>query len=1683
MRAFFTFKCLLFALLLALAGAALPARAQTMSSYGNEWINFSQQYHKISVSREGMYRLDHSYLSAAGLAGADPRNLQVFRRGRQVAVWVQGQDDGRLDSGDYLEFFGQKNDGLTDRELYRNPAADKVHDYYSMYTDTAAYFLTLHPSQPGKRMALQPAVPTNLSPESWHWQTRLALVVSHYSRGIAYSDSQQPFGDKAEGFFSDFFGALAGGGGIRNPSTFAVDSLLNMETSGPAPVIELALAGSYYAPPKVQVSVVNGSTERILDSNIQFEPFGNVKLRYPLQFTDIGADGRLLVRVRVITAVPVNGAADLVRLAYIRVRYPRKNILTNGRDLYVSLADSNKATPSYMVFTGAAANAVAYDVTDPTNVVRAESQAAGAQRGLVLTPGAGRQRRFLVSAANKFFVPAPALKRNFRRIDPAKSAYVIISNKQLSKPAGEYPNPVRAYADYRASAAGGGHDTLLVYSDQLYDLFHYGDRSATAVRRLMLYLLANGNPQYLFLLGKGVEPDFAGGGFRRNPGAFAVFDLVPTGGAPGSDVLFTTDFQRNSFVPRVATGRVAAMNALEVGSYLDKVKMHEATPQNAEWRKDLLHLGGGTDAGQQQLFRNFLKNYENIAEAPLFGARVQTISRQTSANAVEFINLSEQVNQGLSLITFFGHSSPSGSDIDFGYVSNPVNNYNNLGKYPMILLNGCFSGNNFSAVPASQRSFGEDWILTPRKGAIAFLAHAAFGFTSQLNTYSRNLYQIAFSDPAFYGKPIGLISREAVRRMAGSSNDLLASTALEMVLQGDPAVIVAGPEKPDYALKQNFSLRSFQFGENVTAATDSFQVVIPVRNLGKASQDSFHVRVTRNGLVMKSKQKYAPVLYQDTIFFTFNLAEGRVAGENNFSVSLDPDNQIDELDEANNTMQLTINLPSSGARPLFPLEYAIVAGPEVQLLGQATNLLQANRLYYFELDTTRTFNSPAKKYQEVDAGPYPAVTFSLLPAAAPRDSVVYYWRFRLKDQQAASDTIWGQSSFRHIPGSAPGWSQSQYGQFTKAQGENIALNPQNRQWEFSPASKNLQLRAAGAQLQAGYPPYGILVNGSLNFGGDCQLGRPNFLVTVISDKTLDAHRMPAAFPSVCGLAGSFYHFYDLQQPSNREYMRRFLEAVPKGYYVALVSVGNVPFNDFSQAQKDAFRALGSKMIDSVQTGYPFALVGQKGVTIGSVQELGYNPNDPLPPQLQTVDINANIIARGVRGTITSTLIGPATSWGSLQHLVRRNGAGNDRYRLQVLGYDLQMKNPTLLQDQVQNRVQDLSAIDAGQYPYLQLSLQVSDTLDRTAPQLKEWLVTYQGVPEGVVRADLVGVEQYANLSAQAAKGKIDVRYAFQNISGLDFADSLLVRLSVVGTAIAKEMKVAALKKGEVAYIPYTFATHQLKGRYTLRLSVNPLLNNPSLQPEQYYFNNTLDVPFTYDTNLPPVLDVVFDGRHIMAGDIVSPSPEISMTLKDEDQYSFIQDPGNLEVYLQLPGSTDFTPVDLNGSNIQFTPATKDRDFRLVYKPDKLADGLYTLRVQGKDTGNNRSGFEPYSIPFEVVNESSVTHFYPYPNPFSSKTRFVFTLTGSTIPEKMKIQIMTVTGKVVREIMQEELGPLKIGNNISDFAWDGTDEFGDKLGNGVYLYRVVMPDTDDFKHRHTTGDKAFKKDFGKIYILR
>jgi flagellar hook assembly protein FlgD len=146
--------------------------------------------------------------------------------------------------------------------------------------------------------------------------------------------------------------------------------------------------------------------------------------------------------------------------------------------------------------------------------------------------------------------------------------------------------------------------------------------------------------------------------------------------------------------------------------------------------------------------------------------------------------------------------------------------------------------------------------------------------------------------------------------------------------------------------------------------------------------------------------------------------------------------------------------------------------------------------------------------------------------------------------------------------------------------------------------------------------------------------------------------------------------------------------------------------------------------------------------------------------------------------------------------------------------------------------------------------------------------------------------------------------------------------------------------------------------------------------------------------------------------------------------------------------------------------------------------MYGLLVQARDKSGNSSGKMDYRIDFEVITRPTITEILNYPNPFSSSTQFVFTLTGTEVPDEMKIQIMTVGGRVVREIMGYELGMLHIGRNITDYRWNGTDEFGDPLANGVYLYRVVARlNGQDLEVMHSGADVYIEKGFGKMVIIR
>ncbi len=127
----------------------------------------------------------------------------------------------------------------------------------------------------------------------------------------------------------------------------------------------------------------------------------------------------------------------------------------------------------------------------------------------------------------------------------------------------------------------------------------------------------------------------------------------------------------------------------------------------------------------------------------------------------------------------------------------------------------------------------------------------------------------------------------------------------------------------------------------------------------------------------------------------------------------------------------------------------------------------------------------------------------------------------------------------------------------------------------------------------------------------------------------------------------------------------------------------------------------------------------------------------------------------------------------------------------------------------------------------------------------------------------------------------------------------------------------------------------------------------------------------------------------------------------------------------------------------------------VYFPYRnLAVGLHTITFKAWDVYNNPITAE---IQFVVVGDESITlsHVLNYPNPFVSYTEFWFSHNRPFEPLEVQVQVMTITGKIVWTKNQTVTTDGFLSREIT---WDGKDDFGDKIGKGVYVYKLTVKST-------------------------
>ena len=1695
--------------------------------YNNEWIDYNKTYYKFKVGITGLYRINQTALPA-DIASTPAQSFQLWRNGKEIVLYTSVAT-GSLPSNGFIEFWGEMNDGVADKVLYKNPTY-QVSDKYSLQTDTAAFFLTVNTTSSNLRYAdvANNVAANTLTPEASFLHTQQFFFKEQINRG--YGDN---VGERVTSSTFDI-GEGWSTADIRQttPYNFSATNLFPA-ASGATPTLTLAVTGVSYNSRTVSLKM-NGTA--YINNQVLFENSMPPGYSYGAETSKIFTNASNSIPLTAISnnsnsfTIEINAPNDntnRIVAHYVSLTYPRLFNFANSSNFSFILPASTNISGTYIEIANfnSTSAPVLYDITNNKRFVAVVNNGlikfalpfSSLQRDFILVSQDASAINTITSFTSKNFI-------NFSTI-PNQANYLIVSNKLLGINSG---GSVDLYRQYRASALGGSFNAKIYDIDELVDQFAFGiKKHPLSIKNFVRFAKQNFAvaPSHLFMIGKAVAYDE----YRNfeNTTFADRLNLVPTFGWPASDMLLTSP--ASIVAPLVMTGRISAVSSQEVNTYLQKVKEYEAQAQNniqsisnKLWMKQAVNVAGSNDAAIEQQLIYYLNGYKNIIKDTLFGANVIDFNTQATGGGATpaVINyLKTLFSSGISLLTYFGHSAASQLDYN---LNNPYD-YENLGKYPMFLLNGCNAGNFFDYDTSRLNnitSFSEKFVFAQQHGAIGVIASTHFGLTGYLDTYSTNFYQ-SLTKTNGYKNFVGKNMIDAIVPLLG---DYMPQRmhAEQFLLHGDPAIKIYAHDKPDFVVEdQTVSIAP----STLSVADTKFTLKTLIYNIGKAqaarannSGDSLQVTIKwqhGDGSTDYLYRKFIKpsIRFADSIVLDVPIVPTRDNGNNCITVILDSLNQYDELSKSNNTITKCFFIFDNDLKPVYPYTFAITNKSSGKLYASTANPFATSRQYVMEMDTTELFNSAFKISKTITSA---GGVIEFDPQITYKDSSVYYWR--VAPVPTSGLYKWNTSSFMYLNGAEVGFNQSHLYQHLKSNFERIKLDSFTRKWNFGLAN-------TGFTVTQGVYPYtdqdanfSIFKNGQSIIRSGC-LGysirwslfdpvnmKPLYNQAVPStDSVGSTGGFMGSSTVACNKLGRQFNFeFNYNTLAGRNQMRDFINWIPNNVIAVARITLDLPFdpNPVSIWRDDSIpngsiantlygklKSVGFADLDLFNTPKPWVFMFQKNSNsaFSPKWKFGYDFNE-------TAHLDVTAVSTDTLGFITSPTFGPSTSWKQLKWRgAALESIPGDIPTVDVIGVSNTGVEATLFTN-ISATQQDfnLSTINAVQYPYLKLKMKNLDKINLTPYQLRYWRLIGDMVPEGAIAPNI----NYTFKDTLDAGENLNFAIAFKNISDVAFADSIQVKMQLFDVNnIANNIVIAKLKKplnpNDTVTLRTIIDTKNFIGNNTLLVDINP--NNA--QPEQYHFNNFVYKNFFVKSDkINPLVDVTFDGIHILNGDIVSSKPAIRIKLKDESKFLSLNDTAGITLQLRYPDysikrfkyGTDtlrFTPATINGSD---NTATTD------FTPVLTQDGEYELFVKGKDMSNNSAGSQDYRVTFNVNNKPMISEVFNYPNPFTTATAFVFTLTGNQLPSNIRIQILTVTGKIVREINKDELGPIRIGRNITEYKWDGTDNYGQKLANGVYLYRVITNlngnslekfDITDFNGDKIKTTNYFKGGYGKMYLMR
>ena len=917
----------------------------SFSQYGNEWVDFDKTYYKFQISETGIYRIPTSVLSTTGLdlIGDD---FQLFYKGKEIPIYVT--TSSTFGAADYIEFYGEQNDGEFDTQLFAN-SSKQTNAELSLFTDKSTYFLT---SNVGANKRYEETINTITNPPAklnYYMQDSYQIEKSNFHFGEPYYTA---------GAYS-FFSTFDEGEGFVSPIIRNIEREVDTNGDGVSDTF-LANVGFNHAvftdnvyadsPEKARVTarVVgrNSSTAVNFDKHIaigliksnqvdtivyvqdSFQKFEVKQFNFKIAPQHLNTEpdnitGRAISKInfRAYDGQKFGWFFETrYSLALLKMTYPR-DFNFNNEEYFEFNLDVDETTYIEIENFNGGSDAVLYDLTDGKRYIPV---VADGVYKFQIEPESNLNRKFVIFNGGNSNSHIQEITELTTRLfvdygDPTNQGqYLIITNELLR---GGATDEIERYKNYRESVQGGSHDVIVAHIDELYDQFAWGiEKHPMAIKNYINYIYNKSpnseKPEFVNIIGKGVR-------YEKTRFDDVPFDdcLVPAYGYTATDLMFTT-VTTQDYLPRVSIGRIPAKTPDEVRAYLDKVLEYEAwitdtrtceTIQDRAWMKNAIHIAKGWGTNETNNFQANLDEYKEIMEGQKLNYKVvedfQDITGAIPSNLENNYEpspgIKTRMEEGLAFINYVGHSAPKENYWQFD-MQHP-NAYNNEGKYPFIFSNSCFVGkiNDFY----DRTCMAEDYTVTDNRGAIGFLAAVALSSPSFLHLFSEIFIQNI--SEKYYTKSIGENIKNTIVEIHDASDYGIRIVCNEFILSGDPAVKLYHWEDPEFSL-ENSVINVFPDGIIDRSVINELTVDFDIENFGQVADEMVDVVISQyapNGDLVNQITQTANIPSGiENYTFTVPIPANSPIGVNSFVFKVDGNDNYSEDCEENNIAERFVTI-------------------------------------------------------------------------------------------------------------------------------------------------------------------------------------------------------------------------------------------------------------------------------------------------------------------------------------------------------------------------------------------------------------------------------------------------------------------------------------------------------------------------------------------------------------------------------------------------------------------------------------------------------------------------------------------------------------------------------------------------------------------------------------------------------